>query len=59
MSLFTGVMDLGAVLGTPLCGAVAEVAGYRAMFAAMAVSAILGLALMARDPHREDRVARV
>lgn len=38
MSLVTGVMDLGAVLGTPLCGAVA---------------------LMARDPHREDRVARV
>src|SRR5205814_1820422 len=38
VSLYTAALDGGAVLGTPLCGAIAHTAGYRAMFAVMAAA---------------------
>jgi MFS family permease len=53
VALYTGALDGGAVLGTPLCGAVARAAGYRAMFALMAALNLLGLALLAVDRRRE------
>lgn len=55
VSLVTAVLDLGAVVGTPLCGAVAETWGYPAMFTGVAAIAFGGLALVAYD----RRVARV
>jgi MFS family permease len=55
MSLYTGALDMGAVVGTPLCGAVARGAGYRWMFALMAAASLAGLVLMAADRGR-DRV---
>jgi MFS family permease len=50
VSLYTGALDLGAVVGTPLCGVLAETMGYPAMFAVVALGAIAGLVLLARDP---------
>ena len=52
VSLYTAALDLGAVVGTPLCGAVARVAGYRPMFALMALASVAGLALMVTDRRR-------
>jgi len=49
VSLYTGAVDLGGVLGTPLCGAVARTFGYRPMFALTAITSLAGLAVMARD----------
>ncbi len=49
VSLYTGAMDLGGVLGTPACGLVARAYGYRTMFALTALTGLAGLALMARD----------
>jgi predicted MFS family arabinose efflux permease len=49
VSLHTAALDLGAVLGTPVCGAVADVLGWRPMFALMAAACLGGVALMARD----------
>jgi len=49
VSLYTAALDGGAVLGTPLCGAIAHMAGYRAMFAVMAAASLAGLLLMTRD----------
>ena len=49
ISLYTAALDGGAVLGTPLCGAIARVAGYRAMYATMAAGSLVGLFLMAGD----------
>ena len=49
VSLYTGALDLGGVLGTPLCGAVAYGLGYRPMFALTALTSLAGLMLMARD----------
>ena len=37
VSLHTAALDLGAVVGTPLCGFLAEWAGWRTMFGTMAV----------------------
>jgi MFS family permease len=52
VSLHTAALDLGAVVGTPLCGLLAEWAGYRVMFRVMGASCLLGLLLMAFDPAR-------
>ena len=52
VSLYTAALDGGAVLGTPLCGAIAHAAGYRAMFAAMAAASLTGLLVMTRDARR-------
>src|SRR5436309_780240 len=52
VSLSTAALDGGAVLGTPLCGAIAHTAGYRAMFAVMAAASLAGLLLMTRDARR-------
>jgi len=49
VSLYTAALDGGAVLGTPLCGAIAYLAGYRAMFATMAAASLAGLLLMTHD----------
>src|SRR5262249_16733136 len=48
VSLYTAALDAGAVLGTPLCGAIARAAGYRLMFALMAAASAAGLAAPAR-----------
>jgi MFS family permease len=53
VSLYTGALDLGGVLGTPLCGGLARAVGYRIMFACMALTSLAGLGLM-----RSDRRAR-
>jgi predicted MFS family arabinose efflux permease len=50
VGLYTGALDLGAVVGTPLCGALAETLGYPAMFGVVALGAVAGLVLLARDP---------
>ncbi len=52
VSLYTAALDGGAVLGTPLCGAIAHAAGYRVMFAVMAAASLAGLLLMTRDARR-------
>ena len=49
VSLLTAASDLGAVLGTPVFGALAEVVGYRGMFALLGVTTLGGLAVMAID----------
>ena len=49
VSLYTAALDGGAVLGTPLCGMLAEIAGYRPMFATMALASVGGLVLMLHD----------
>jgi MFS family permease len=53
VSLHTAALDLGAVVGTPLCGAIAERAGYPAMYVIMGICCWAGLILMATDPVRE------
>jgi predicted MFS family arabinose efflux permease len=53
VSLYTAALDLGAVVGTPLCGAVARAAGYPAMFALTAAANVGALALVATDRGRE------
>lgn len=49
VSLVTATLDLGAVVGTPLCGLIAHVTGYAAMFATMAMASLFGAALMLLD----------
>jgi predicted MFS family arabinose efflux permease len=56
VSLYTGALDAGAVLGTPLCGAVARTS-YRAMFLMMALASLVGLALLALDRRRSGAAA--
>src|SRR5207244_1326677 len=52
VSFLTAALDLGAVVGTPTCGALAQAAGYRGMFALLAASTLGGLAVMAVDRAR-------
>ncbi len=49
VSLVTATLDLGAVVGTPLCGAIADWIGYPTMFATMAAASVLGAVLMLVD----------
>ena len=56
MSLYTGALDLGSVLGTPIGGAIAWAAGYRVMFLVAAASCLVASTLMASDPHRHRTV---
>jgi len=49
VSLYTAALDGGAVVGTPLCGALARLAGYRVMYATMAAGSLVGLGVMAAD----------
>ncbi|HXJ32515.1 MAG TPA: MFS transporter [Candidatus Eisenbacteria bacterium] len=49
VGLHTAALDFGAVVGTPLCGAVAQVLGYPAMYGATALASLGGVVLMARD----------
>lgn len=58
ISLQTAALDFGGVIGTPLCGALAELAGYRTMFVTMAVAALCGVVVMATDPAGPWRRAR-
>jgi len=51
VSMVTAVLDLGAVIGTPLCGVVAHRFGYPTMFTTMAVASLGGLLLMVADRH--------
>ena len=53
MSLYTAALGAGAVLGTPLCGALARAAGYRLMFTTMAVASVAGLVLVRLDGRRQ------
>jgi len=53
VSLYTAALDAGAVIGTPLCGAIAHTAGYRVMFTTMAVASLAGLVLIRLDGLRE------
>jgi len=52
VSLYTAALDFGETLGTPVGGAIARVAGYRVMFAFMALASVAGLSLMASDRRR-------
>jgi MFS family permease len=52
MSLYTGAVEGGGVVGTPLAGAVARAFGYSAMFALMAAVSLGGAALVRRDARR-------
>ena len=49
ISMVTAVLDLGAVIGTPLCGLIAHGCGYPAMFMTMAGASLGGLLLMVAD----------
>ena len=57
VSLHTAALDLGAVVGTPLCGFLAEWAGWRTMFGTMAAACLVGVLLMALDPAKRRRTA--
>jgi MFS family permease len=59
VSLHTAAMDLGAVTGTPLCGGLAEWAGYPAMFAVSALACIAGAWAIGADPVRRPVAAVV
>ncbi|HWP65654.1 MAG TPA: MFS transporter, partial [Candidatus Limnocylindria bacterium] len=59
VSLHTAAIDLGAVVGTPLCGALAEWLGYPAMFVASALACVAGSWLIGADPVRAPRPAMV
>ncbi len=52
ISLYTAALDAGAVIGTPLSGAVARLAGYRVMFALMSAFSVVGLLLLVQDRRR-------
>jgi len=52
VSMHTAALDLGAVVGTPLCGLLAEWAGYPVMFTVMGVSCLVGVLLMGFDAAR-------
>jgi MFS family permease len=58
VSLYTAALDAGAVVGTPLCGAIAHLAGYRVMFSSMALASLAGLALVRMDALWERRRPR-
>jgi MFS family permease len=55
VSLHTAALDAGAVIGTPLCGLLAEHAGFPVMFRVMGIACLAGLILMAVDPARSGR----
>jgi len=55
-SLMTAALDLGGLAGIPLCGALAEAAGYPRAFAVVAAIEVAACLLLATDPGR--RVAR-
>src|SRR5262245_21949572 len=59
VSLYTAALDLGGVVGTPLCGAIARGFGYRTMFALTSTTALGGLTLMARDLRAARRRRRL
>jgi len=52
IAVHTASLDLGGVLGTPICGAIASSLGYRAMFTTVAAGALCGLAIMLWDRAR-------
>ena len=52
VSLHTAALDLGGMVGTPLCGLLAQFASYPAMFAVTALACLGGLLLMLLDPVR-------
>jgi MFS family permease len=52
VGLHTGALDLGAVLGTPLCGFLAETVGYPTMYRVVALASLGGVVLMGRDARR-------
>jgi MFS family permease len=52
VSLHTAAVDLGAVLGTPICGLIAQVLGYPSMFAVSALACGAGTWLVMSDPLR-------
>jgi predicted MFS family arabinose efflux permease len=49
VGLHTAAIDVGAVLGMPVCGIVAYRLGYPTMWTMMALACLAGLVLMARD----------
>ena len=53
ISVHTAALDLGGVLGTPICGAVAHAFGYRTMFTGVAAGALCGLGIMLWDRARK------
>jgi MFS family permease len=55
VSLYTAALDAGAVVGTPLCGALVRAAGYRWMWTCMAASSAVAFALMAGDRTPDRR----
>lgn len=55
VSLHTAALDLGAVLGTPLCGLAAETLGWRPMFVGTSVVCLAAMVLVATDPRRPAR----
>jgi MFS family permease len=58
VGLHTAAIDAGAILGMPLCGAVAERLGYPAMYGATALACLAGLVLMVQDGGAEDGATR-
>ncbi len=52
VSLHTAAVDLGAVAGTPLCGALAQGFGYPVMFAVSALACVAGCWVIGADPVR-------
>jgi len=52
MSLYTGAVEGGGVVGTPIAGALARALGYPAMFGLMAAVSLGGAALVRLDARR-------
>jgi len=52
VSLLTAASDLGAVVGTPVCGALAQAVGYQKMYAILGATTLGGLAVMVIDRAR-------
>ncbi len=59
VSLYTGAIDAGTVLGAPLLGAIAHFAGYRWMFTTAAGVSLMGLGLMLVDIRRVQPASAV
>jgi MFS family permease len=59
VSLYTAMFDFGGVVGGPILGAIALALGYPAMYLAAAVSAGIGLLVMAIGDRAPERLIRI
>jgi predicted MFS family arabinose efflux permease len=56
MAIFTGLFDVGTLLGGPMLGLTIGLGGYRVMFSTAAVVLVAGAFVFARWERRRERV---